>query len=151
MEVFRTAESLEAALGREIGPTEWMNIEQTRVNQFADVTEDRQWIHVDQKRAALGPYGGTVAHGFLTVALIPYLLRSLLNIESTRGINYGLNKVRFPAPVVVESRIRARATISELEKLDGGAVQIVIRNVVEVEGSAKPCCLAELLARHYFD
>jgi acyl dehydratase len=94
MEVFRTAESLEAALGREIGPTEWMNIEQTRVNQFADVTEDRQWIHVDQKRAASGPYGGTVAHGFLTVALIPYLLRSLLNIESTRGINYGLNKVR---------------------------------------------------------
>jgi acyl dehydratase len=150
MEIFRTAESLEAALGREIGPTEWLNIQQSRVDQFAEVTEDRQWIHIDRERAMSGPFGGTVAHGFLTVALIPYMLRSLINIESRMGVNYGLNKVRFPAPVIVESRIRTRATIAEFEKLNGGAIQIVIRNEVEVEGSTKPCCVAELLARHYF-
>ena len=143
---------LEAAIGQEIGPTDWLTVDQARINGFADDTEDHQWIHVDPERAASGPFGTTVAHGFLTLSLVPYLSGQLRSIEGARmGINYGLDRVRFPTPVPVGSRIRARATLISLDKVAGGAVQLVNRVTIEVEGSAKPACVADTVSRVYFD
>jgi acyl dehydratase len=142
---------LEAAIGQEIGPTEWFTVDQSRINGFADDTEDHQWIHVDPERAAAGPFGTTVAHGFLTLSLVPYFSSQLRSIEGVRmGINYGLDRVRFPTPVLVGSRLRARATLTSLDKVADGAVQIVNRVTVEVEGSAKPACVADMVSRLYF-
>jgi acyl dehydratase len=142
---------LEAAIGQEIGPTEWFTVDQSRINGFADDTEDHQWIHVDPERAAAGTFGTTVAHGFLTLSLVPYFSSQLRSIEGVRmGINYGLDRVRFPTPVLVGSRLRARATLTSLDKVADGAVQIVNRVTVEVEGSAKPACVADMVSRLYF-
>jgi acyl dehydratase len=142
---------LEAAIGQEIGPTEWFTVDQSRINGFADDTEDHQWIHVDPERAAAGPFGTTVAHGFLTLSLVPYFSSQLRSIEGVRmGINYGLDRVRFPTPVLVGSRLRARATMISLDKVADGAVQIVNRVTVEVEGGAKPACVADMVSRLYF-
>jgi len=147
---------LEAAVGGELGPTEWFPVDQTRIDGFADDTEDHQWIHVDAGRAAAGPFGATVAHGFLTLSLVPYFVNQLRSITGARmGINYGLDRVRFPAPVRAGSRIRARATLLSLDKVGDGAVQIVNRVTIEIEGSAgeasaKPACVADLVSRHYF-
>jgi len=142
---------LEAAVGRELGPTDWLTVDQARIDGFADDTEDHQWIHVDAGRAAAGPFGATVAHGFLTLSLVPYFVSQLRSIDGARmGINYGLDRVRFPSPVRAGSRIRARATLVSLDKVGDGAVQIVNRVTIEVEGSAKPACVADLVSRHYF-
>jgi acyl dehydratase len=142
---------LEAAIGQEIGPTEWFTVDQARINGFADATEDHQWIHIDQERAASGPFGTTVAHGFLTLSLVPYLSGQLRSIEGVRmGINYGLDRVRFPTPVPVGSRLRARATLISLDKVGDGGVQLVTRVTIEVEGSAKPACVADTVSRLYF-
>jgi acyl dehydratase len=142
---------LEEAIGKEIGPTDWFTVDQARINGFADDTEDHQWIHVDPERAATGPYGTTVAHGFLTLSLVPYLSGQLRSIEGVQmGINYGLDRVRFPAPVPAGSRVRARATLISLDKVGEGAVQLVNRVTIEVEGSAKPACVADLVSRLYF-
>ncbi|CAJ62138.1 MULTISPECIES: MaoC family dehydratase [Frankia] len=151
MEIYRSAADLEAALGTEIGPTDWLTVEQSRIDLFADATEDHQWIHVDPERAAGGPYGATIAHGFLTASLVPYFMNKLRTIEGIRmGINYGLDRVRFPSPVRAGARIRARATLIDLRKLDDGAVQVTNRVTIDVDGSAKPGCVVELLARYYF-
>ena len=151
MESYQSVADLEAAVGQEIGPTDWFEIDQQRVNGFADVTEDHQWIHVDPERAAAGPFGGPVAHGFLTLSLIPYLTSQLRRVDNvTMGVNYGLDRVRFPAPVRVGSRIRARATINSLDKLSDEAVQLVTRVTIEVEGSDKPACVADMVSRYYF-
>ena len=142
---------LEAAIGQEIGPTEWFTVDQSRINGFADDTEDHQWIHVDPERAAAGPFAATVAHGFLTLSLVPYFSSQLRSVEGARmAINYGLDRVRFPTPVPVGSRLRARATLISLDKVGEGAVQIVNRVTVEVEGSAKPACVADTVSRLYF-
>jgi acyl dehydratase len=142
---------LEAAIGQEIGPTEWFTVDQARINGFADDTEDHQWIHVDQERAAAGPFGTTVAHGFLTLSLLPYFSSQLRSVEGVRmGINYGLDRVRFPTPVAIGSRLRARSTLISLDKVGEGAVQLVNRVTVEVEGSAKPACVADTVSRFYF-
>jgi acyl dehydratase len=142
---------LEAAIGQEIGPTEWFTVDQARINGFADDTEDHQWIHIDPERAAAGPFGTTVAHGFLTLSLVPYFSSQLRAVEGVRmGINYGLDRVRFPTPVPVGSRLRARATLISLDKVGEGAVQLVNRVTVEVEGSAKPACVADMVSRLYF-
>ena len=142
---------LEAAVGQEIGPTEWFTVDQARINGFADDTGDHQWIHVDPERAATGPFGMTVAHGFLTLSLVPYFSSQLRSIEGVRmGINYGLDRVRFPTPVPVGSRLRARGTLISLDKVGEDAVQLVNRVTVEVEGSAKPACVADPVSRIYF-
>jgi acyl dehydratase len=151
-EIYRGLAELRAAVGREIGPTPWLLVTQARIDGFADVTNDHQWIHVDPVRAAEGPFGATVAHGFLTVSLIPYFVNALRRVDGARmGVNYGLNKVRFPAPVRAGSRVRARTTMTGLEPIEPGAVQLVTRTVVEVEGGAKPACVADLVSRYYFD
>jgi acyl dehydratase len=151
MEIFRTIPELEKALGRELGPTDWFPVDQSRVDGFADVTEDHQWIHVDPRRGAAGPFGATVAHGFLTVSLIPFFAGQLRRVEGARmGVNYGLNRVRFPAPVRVGSRIRARCTMTEFEHIDEATVQLVLHTVIEADGERKPACVADLVSRYYF-
>ncbi|HEX9031350.1 MAG TPA: MaoC family dehydratase [Streptosporangiaceae bacterium] len=151
MKIYNGADELEASVGEELGPTEWLTIDQDRVNGFADVTEDHQWIHVDAERAAAGPFGGTIAHGFLTLSLLPHLTSALRGVEGVRmGVNYGLNKVRFPAPVRVGSRIRARAETVSAERTPDGAVQVVNRVTIEIEGGSKPACVADMVSRFYF-
>ncbi len=151
METFRGIDELKASLGREIGPGEWFGVEQSRIDGFAEDTEDHQWIHVDPERAAGGPFGATIAHGFLTLSLLPHLLSSVRRVEGVKmGVNYGMDKVRFPSPVRVGSRIRARATTVDLTDVAGGGVQVVTRTTVEIEGSDKPACVADLVSRYYF-
>lgn len=138
-------------VGQEIGTGEWHAITQHQVNIFADATHDHQWIHVEPERAAAGPFGGPVAHGFLTLSLIPYLTSQLRRVDNvTMGVNYGLDRVRFPAPVLVGHRIRARATVTSLDKISADAVHLVTRVTIEVEGSDKPACVADVVSRYYF-
>jgi acyl dehydratase len=143
MRVFRSLAEIDAAVGEELGPTAWMTISQDRVNTFADATGDHQWIHVDVPRAAAGPFGGTIAHGYLTLALLPLFASQLFHI-STPGpkVNYGINKVRFPHPVPVGASIRATATIAEASDVPAGK-QLITRYVIEIEDIAKPACVAE--------
>jgi acyl dehydratase len=151
MEIFRSAADIEAAIGKEIGPTDWLVVEQSRIDGFADATGDHQWIHVDPERAAAGPFGATIAHGFLTLSLIPHFVSALRDIRgATMGINYGLERVRFPAPVPVGSRLRARMTVTDVRKIGDGAVQFVSRVTVETEGADKPACVADTVTRYYF-
>ncbi|MGD0937323.1 MAG: MaoC family dehydratase [Streptosporangiaceae bacterium] len=152
MDTYHGLAELEAAVGQEIGPTDWFLIDQARVDGFADDTEDHQWIHVDPERAAAGPFGGPVAHGLLTLSLIPYLTSQLRRVEGMRmGVNYGLDRVRFPNPVRVGRRVRARATMISLDKIGAAAVHLVTRVTIEVEGSDKPACVADMVGRCYFD
>lgn len=149
MRVFANLEDLRAATGQALGPSDWIAVDQAQIDRFADATGDRQWIHVDPQRAAAGPFGSTIAHGFLTLSLLPVMLESLYKIEGVRmGVNYGLNKVRFPSPVPVDSRLRATAEVSEVSDIDGGA-QMVLSSTIEREGGAKPVCVAELVVRVY--
>jgi len=125
-------------------------MDQSRIDTFADATEDHQWIHVDPQRAAAGPFGTTVAHGFLTLSLVPYFAGQLRRIEGARmGINYGLDRVRFPAPVPAGARIRARSQLISVDRA-GDAAHLVNRVTIEVEGSAKPACVADVVTRLYF-
>jgi acyl dehydratase len=140
---FTDLAQLEAAVGEELGTSEWIDITQERVDLFADATDDHQWIHVDAGRAAAGPFGGTIAHGYLTVSLIPAFTHSIFQVETDGPrLNYGLNKVRFPHPVKVGSRVRAHATLAELTTVPAGK-QLVVRYTVEIEGEDKPACVAE--------
>jgi acyl dehydratase len=134
-------------IGKELGPTEWLEVAQERIDEFAHATDDPQWIHVDPVRAAEGPFGTTIAHGFLTLSLCIPLLAEVLVLDGYRiGINYGVNKVRFPAPVPSGARIRARFTVQSVEEVSGGE-QGVILATVEREGGDKPVCVAELVLR----
>lgn len=150
MREFATLADMQAQIGQEVAVSEWVEISQQRISQFADATDDHQWIHVDPERAAReSPFGGTVAHGFLTLSLLPAMLVNALHMADMKmGINYGLNKVRFPAPVPAGSRVRARMTINAIDTIDGGA-QISWGVVVEREGGDKPVCVAEFLMRRY--
>jgi acyl dehydratase len=135
--------------GLELGPSEWLEVTQERVDLFADATGDHQWIHVDPERAAAGPFGGPIAHGFLTLSLLPQWTFALMQVEdASAAINYGLNKVRFPAPVPVGSRLRASYRIADVAEVEGG-VQVTTVATVEREGSEKPVCVAETLSRYY--
>ena len=150
MRVFTTADELLAAAGEQLGTSDWMTVDQQRVNTFADATEDHQWIHIDPQRAADGPFGGTIAHGFLTLSLLPYLIFQTYRVDSaTMTINYGLNKVRFPAPVPVGSAVRADVTLAETSEVTGG-VQLVLRATVQIDGGSKPGCVADWVTRVYF-
>lgn len=148
---FHGADELKSAVGQDLGHSEWLTIEQTRIDQFAEATDDHQWIHVDVERAKAGPFGAPIAHGYLTLSLVNAFLPQLISVPSaTMGVNYGCNKVRFPAPVPVGSRVRAHGEIAEVEPVRGG-VQIVVRISVEIEGGSKPCCVAETVSRFLFD
>jgi acyl dehydratase len=149
MRVFADLDELRAATGQVLGPSDWIAVDQAQIDKFAEATGDHQWIHVDPTRAATGPFGTTIAHGFLTLSLMPVMLESLYKIEGVRmGVNYGLNKVRFPAPVPVDSRLRANAEVVEVSDIEGGA-QMVLRTTIEREGATKPVCVAELVVRVY--
>lgn len=149
---FQGTSQLREALGEHLGYSEWLEIDQERVNLFADATGDHQWIHVDPERAAAGPFGGTIAHGYLTLSLGPVLLHDIVTWENIRmGVNYGLNKVRFPSPVPVGATLRLGAVLVGAEQLGDGGVQATLELTFEVEGSPKPACVAELLLRYYFE
>lgn len=146
--VFEHPDELLDAVGRELGVSDWLQIDQERVNLFADATGDHQWIHVDPERAKDGPFGATIAHGYLTLALSNYFLPMLIDVKQiSMGINYGMNKVRFPAPVRVGQRIRASARVAEAEAIRGG-VQVVIVITMEIEGSERPGCVIESVTRY---
>jgi acyl dehydratase len=143
--VFDTVEDFRAAQGQLLGVGDWLPITQERIDAFADVTEDWQWIHVDPAKAADGPYGATIAHGYLTLSLIPLLARRIFRVDGARmALNYGLNKLRFAQPVTAGSRIRAVATLVSVEDVPAG-VQAVVRYSIEIEGQDKPACVAETL------
>ncbi|MEU7800088.1 MaoC family dehydratase [Micromonospora arborensis] len=149
MRVFSSFEELSAAVGEHLGPGPWQPIEQSRVDLFADATDDHQWIHLDPIRAAAGPFGATIAHGYLTLSLLPALARELYRVEGVAmGVNYGLNRVRFPAPVRVGAAVRATATIAEVSPVIGG-VQLVAAVTVESDSGGKPVCVAETVSRLY--
>jgi len=149
MKSFATAEELRALVGQTIAVSDWITIDQRRIDQFAAATGDAQWIHVDPVRAAAGPFGTTIAHGFLTLSLLPEMAAAAFEVRDTRmGINYGLNKVRFPAPVPVGSRLRGHFRLIDYTVIDGGA-QLTTEVTMEREGSAKPVCIAESIARRY--
>jgi acyl dehydratase len=147
---FASLDDLRAAVGTEVGHGRWLDVSQERIDKFAVATSDNQWIHVEPERAASGPFGGTIAHGFLSLSLIPALTAGLTAVDGvTMGVNYGLNKVRFPAPVPVGSRVRARVELLSVDEVPGG-VQLASRVTVELEGGDKPVCVAETITRLYF-
>ena len=145
MRTFANVQELKAAVGEKFGPTEWRTITQEQVNLFADATDDHQWIHVDPERAATGPFGGTIAHGYLTLALLPAFAEQIYAIDGLAfGMNYGANKVRFPNPVPVGSKLRATATLKETSDIAIGT-QAVVSFVIEIDGADKPACVAEVV------
>jgi len=149
MNTYQTLAELQALTGSALGTSDWLGIDQARIDGFAAVTGDDQWIHVDPVRAAAGMFGSTVAHGFLTLSLLPLFGRSSYKVSGVRmSVNYGLNRVRFPAPVPVGSRLRAHYKLLSFDPIEGG-VQTVTEVTVEREGHAKPVCVAESVGRHY--
>ena len=149
MRMFEKLEDLAPLVGQEIGVSDWIAVDQPRIQAFADATEDQQWIHTDPDRAAAGPFGTTIAHGFLTLSLLPRFYETAFRVREVRmGINYGLDRVRFPAPVPVDSRLRGRFVLKRLE-LIGGGVQMMVEVTVEREAGGKPVCIAESLTRQY--
>lgn len=149
--VFASPQEAVAAVGKQLGASGWLTIEQARIDTFAAATGDFQWIHVDPEKAKSGPFGRTVAHGYLTFALINLFLPELLRAEGMEmGVNYGADRVRFPAPVPVGSRVRATGELVKAEALEGNAVQTTVRIAIEIEGQAKPGCVADIIGRYYF-
>ena len=143
MRTFSTFEEIEAAVGEEIGVSDWAEIDQERVNAFADATGDHQWIHVDLEKAKEGPFGGTIAHGYLTLSLVPWLGSQVFSLDTPGAkLNYGVNKVRFPTPVPVGSRIRARIAVNGVADVPAGK-QLTLGYTIEIEGQDKPGCVAE--------
>jgi acyl dehydratase len=143
-------DELKALTGTDLGRTDWLEITQDRVDTFADATDDHQWIHVDAARAKDGPFGGTIAHGYLTLSLLIPLFNQLLEIGGvSMSVNYGLDRVRFPSPVRVGAKIRLHGAVNRVEDVKGGGVQMYLTFTVEIEGSEKPACVAEAVYRHY--
>ena len=150
MKTFQTLSDLAACTGQEVAVSDWITITQQQVDLFAEATGDRQWIHVDPEKARAGPFGGPIAHGFLTLSLLPRFFESSFEILGSRlGVNYGLNKVRFTAPVLVGSRLRARMKLLATEPIDNAGLQMTWQVTVEREGADKPVCVAESLVRRY--
>ena len=154
MREFQSIAELQDLIGQEVAVSEWVLVDQDRINRFADATGDHQWIHLDAAQAAAGPFGTTIAHGFLTLSLLPLLTQQAIAIHNTKmGVNYGLNKVRFPSPVPVNSRLRARFVLVSIEPLPPVAgndgAQLVWQVTIEREGSDKPVCVAESVSRRY--
>ena len=149
MQSFEHLSDLQALVGEQLGTSDWISVDQRRIDLFAEATGDHQWIHLDAARAAKGPFGTTIAHGFLTLSLLPEMSASAFEVRDTRmGVNYGLGRVRFPAPVPSGSRLRGHFKLTKYEPLDGGA-QLTVEVTMEREGTDKPVCVAESLARRY--
>jgi acyl dehydratase len=145
--LFSTPDELLAGVGRDLGASEWVTIDQDRIDRFAAATGDDQWIHVDPVAAADGPFGATIAHGYLTLAMTNQFLPEIMKVEGvSMGINYGTNKVRFPQPVTVGSRVRGSAVLAEAEEISGG-VQAIVTITVEIEGERKPACVVDSVSR----
>ena len=150
MRTFENLSDLASLVGQEVAVSDWIPVTQEQVNQFADATGDHQWIHVDLERAKAGPFGAPIAHGFLTLSLLPKFMANAIEIRNTRmGVNYGLNKVRFTSPVPAGSRLRGRIKLLAFEPIDKGGAQMTWLVTVEREGSDKPACVAESLTRRY--
>lgn len=150
MKTFHSYSEVLACIGQEVAISDWITITQQQIQLFADATGDQQWIHTDPERAAKGPFGAPIAHGFLTLSLVPQFFASGFAIEGARmGVNYGLNRVRFTSPVPVNSRLRARLTLQAAERIEPDGLQMTWLVTVEREGSDKPVCVAESLARNY--
>ena len=150
MKTFQTLAELATCVGQEVAVSDWITITQQQVNTFADATGDHQWIHIDAEKAKAGPFGGTIAHGFLTLSLLPRFLESSVVINDVRmGINYGLNKVRFINPVLVGSRLRARMSLAASENIENNGKQMVWDITIEIEGKDKPACVAQAVIRSY--
>ena len=147
-----SAEKLKKMIGQENGTSDWVLIDQERINRFADATEDHQWIHVDIEKAKKGPFGGPIGHGFLTLSLIPIFSKSAKYLPEglKMGVNYGLNKVRFISPVPVGSRVRSRMVISAVEEKEPGRILLITTHTIEIQGQDKPACIAETLALLFF-
>jgi acyl dehydratase len=146
--VFTTPRELLAAVGKPLGASDWLEIRQERIDGFADATGDHQWIHVDPERAKSGPFGKTIAHGYLTLSLVNCFLPQIVEVRGiSMGVNYGCEKVRFPAPVPVGSRVRGVGQLVAAEEVKGGAVQATVRVTVEIEGGAKPACVVDTISR----
>lgn len=148
--IFASAQALAEAAGRPLGRSDWLRITQERIDQFAVATGDHQWIHVDPQRAAAGPYGATIAHGYLTLSLANLFMPQILQVDMRMGLNYGSDRVRFPAPVRVGSRLRGSGRMLSVTPLGDGGVQCVIQVTVELEGSERPACVVDSLNRYYF-
>lgn len=147
--IFESVPDLLKATGAKLGPTDWVTIDQARIDKFADATGDHQWIHVDPARAAKGPFGATIAHGYLTMSLASLFLPQLMLVNKvSMGVNYGTDRVRFPAPVRVGSRLRARGEVLSAEEIKGGG-QVVVRITIEVEGGDKPACVVDTISRFF--
>jgi acyl dehydratase len=147
---FATVADLKAAVGTVVGQSDWVTVDQDRINTFADATGDHQWIHIDVERAAQGPFGTTIAHGYLTLSLIPMLSADVVKVKDARmGVNYGLNKVRFPAPLPAGSKVRATFELVSVEDVDDNGIQVVSKVTIEREGGGKPVCVAETVSRSY--
>ncbi|RBM04733.1 MaoC family dehydratase [Streptomyces sp. PT12] len=146
--IFTSADALLAARGEQLGVSDWLDVDQRRIDLFAEATGDHQWIHTDPERATEGPFGTTIAHGYLTLALLPVLVPRLLRVEGARmAINYGVNRVRFPSPLPSGSRVRATGRIDDVTEVEGGA-QLALAATVEREGGTKPVCVAETVVRY---
>jgi len=150
MKTFASLSELPPLVGQEVAVSDWMTITQEQVNLFAQATGDHQWIHVDVEKAKAGPFGGPIAHGFLTLSLLPKIVESALHVEGTRmGVNYGLNKVRFTAPVPVGRRVRGRMVLLACDPIESNGMQMTWQVTVELEGSTRPACVAESITRRY--
>ena len=147
--IYERLPDMQAHLGQEIAVSDWLTVTQERINQFADATGDHQWIHVDAERAKQSPFGCTIAHGFLTLSLIPAFTATSIEMKSVKmGVNYGCNKVRFTNPVKVNSRVRGRFTLKAFDEIEGGA-QLTMTVLIEIEGQEKPACVAESISRRF--
>jgi len=150
MRVFEKLAELKPLVGQELAVSDWFPVSQQRIDQFAEATGDHQWIHVDPARAAKGPFGATIAHGFLTLSMLPLLLETAVDIRDVKmGVNYGLNRVRFTAPVPVGSELRGRIRLLAFDDLPAGGVQLTTEVTIERKGSDKPACIAESISRRY--
>lgn len=147
--VFESAQSLLDGVGQQLGTSAWMAVTQERINQFADATDDHQWIHVDPERAKDGPFGGAIAHGYLTLSLVNKFLPEIIDVKMKMGVNYGCGKIRFPNAVKAGATIRGRGELVEAEEIKGG-VQATIRVTVEIEGEERPGCVVDTISRYYF-
>jgi len=150
MRVFKSPSELLTSIGAELGVTDWLEIDQTRINTFADATGDHQWIHVDVEKAKQGPFGAPIAHGYLTASLANYFLPQLLEVrETSMGVNYGCDKIRFPSPVPVGSKIRATGSVTSAEETKDGGIQTKVTVKIEIEGQERPACVIETISRFY--
>jgi acyl dehydratase len=150
MRVFNTPHELKDCVGEDLGATEWLEITQDRINTFADATGDHQWIHVDVEKAKQGPFGAPIAHGYLTASLANLFLPQLMEVQGTSmGVNYGCDKIRFPSPVPVDSKIRGKGAITTVEETKDGGIQVKVTITIEIEANDRPACIIETISRFY--